>query len=373
MDAKTIYAQSSDIKSRTYLEYRKDMKKKAIAELEIIEWLRIKLSELYPEENIAVIKSGGDSFLWFLRKGGISREADFICKIGGKQLEIEFQYADREDLNFYDFKVSKVAKKGKVRYCPHEHKEFLYIHKTFNSYALISPQWIFDNGEYGMVPAWRSYAYRVPKKIFESILKKDNDLANYIEKIDAKNIILNFQHRQLDIYKNQLSYLLQKVIDDNEIYKLSPDDLNSFFEICFILDNLGKIPNNANLWLMYLLTYFNSDRNLSDVAKIVYCLDYLYSKIELKENELCTVAEKVNEIYSHIIMKSDNKGHYFSSPKHSLLDETRFALFSLNLLEDIIQDILFYYDSDLFTPISKIYNSVSDVTKVADFITKNEN
>lgn len=31
-DATAVYAQSSDIKSRTYLEYRKDMKKKAIAE-----------------------------------------------------------------------------------------------------------------------------------------------------------------------------------------------------------------------------------------------------------------------------------------------------------------------------------------------------
>lgn len=28
LNGKTIYAQSSDIKSRTYLEYRRDMKKK---------------------------------------------------------------------------------------------------------------------------------------------------------------------------------------------------------------------------------------------------------------------------------------------------------------------------------------------------------
>ena len=39
-DTKTIYAQSSDIKSRTYLEYRKDMKQKAIAELEVLPWLK---------------------------------------------------------------------------------------------------------------------------------------------------------------------------------------------------------------------------------------------------------------------------------------------------------------------------------------------
>lgn len=47
LDGKTIYAQSSDIKSRTYLEYRKDMKKKAIAELEALEWLESKIKELY--------------------------------------------------------------------------------------------------------------------------------------------------------------------------------------------------------------------------------------------------------------------------------------------------------------------------------------
>lgn len=42
-DAKTVYAQSSDIKSRTYLEYRKDMKQKAIVELEVLPWLQKKL------------------------------------------------------------------------------------------------------------------------------------------------------------------------------------------------------------------------------------------------------------------------------------------------------------------------------------------
>jgi len=47
IDSKTGFAQSSDIKSRTYLEYRKDMKKKAIAEYEIIEWFENKLCEIY--------------------------------------------------------------------------------------------------------------------------------------------------------------------------------------------------------------------------------------------------------------------------------------------------------------------------------------
>lgn len=60
-DAKTIYAQSSDIKSRTYIEYRKDMKQKAIAELEILHWFRDKIRE--KDKKATVEKFGGDRFI----------------------------------------------------------------------------------------------------------------------------------------------------------------------------------------------------------------------------------------------------------------------------------------------------------------------
>ena len=111
-DAKLIYAQSSDIKARTYIEYRKDMKKKAIAELEIKEWLENKLKEELGRKDIVVEKYGGDRFLWFLREGGITREPDFIANVGEKEkLFVEFQYTDKENLQYFDFKISKVAKK----------------------------------------------------------------------------------------------------------------------------------------------------------------------------------------------------------------------------------------------------------------------
>ena len=107
-DAKTIYAQSSDIKSRTYLEYRKDMKQKAIAELEILPWLNSKLKEL-TKQDIKVEKYGGDKFIWFLRKGGITREPDFIVIYPNSKKEyIEFQYTKNE-IKAYDFKISKIA------------------------------------------------------------------------------------------------------------------------------------------------------------------------------------------------------------------------------------------------------------------------
>ena len=363
LDGKTIYAQSSDIKSRTYLEYRRDMKKKAIAELEVLEWLENKVKELYQRKRVKIYKSGGDKFLWFLRKGGVTREPDFIADINDEKIEFEFQYAEKGDLDFYDFKVSKVTKKKGNKREPIENKFFVYIHKPLLKYAIIKPEWILKNGEYGMVEAWRSYAFRVLKEKFERLLKPDNNLKSLCQRIDAKNFILNFQHSLIDINKDRLSYLLQGVIDENRIVKIIPKDLDSFFKVCFILDNLNKIPQNANLWLIYLLSYINKDLSLEDISKIVYCIDFLYSKIELKQNELTQLISKIKELKKKIEELYQSDGSYKSTLTSSPLDETRYALFSINLLEDLIQDMIYYYSVTELEPIKKIYENVGDVEK----------
>lgn len=371
LDAKTIYAQSSDIKSRTYLEYRKDMKKKAIAELEVLEWLEYKIKDLYKKKEVKVYKSGGDRSLWFLRKGGVTREPDFIAEIGDRRIEIEFQYADKKELNFYDFKVSKVVKKKGTKQEAIKNKIFIYIHKPTYRYGIFKPEWILKNGEYGMVEAWRSYAYRVPKEKFERILKEDDSLEPLCRKIDMKNFILNFQHELIQINKEKLSHLLQKVVDDQEIVKFIPKDLDSFFKICFILDNINKVPSNANLWLVYLLSYVNDKLNLEKVSQIVYCVDFLYSKIELKENELNLLASKIKELLKLINNYARKDGSYVSSIKVSPLDETRYALFSINLIEDLIQDMIFYYGCSEFNPIKKIYENIVNLDRTFVFLNNN--
>jgi len=206
-NAKLIYAQSSDIKARTYLEYRKDMKKKAIVELEIKDWIENKLKEKLKRNDIVVEKYGGDKFLWFLREGGITREPDFIAHIGNEKcVLIEFQYADKENLKFFDFKISKVVMKKKGKRIPYDDRIFLYILKNSLKYAFIEPKWIVENGEIDVVPAWGSRkAYRVPKEKFESILKRDDSLAPFVEKINAKITILNFQHELISMWENKLS------------------------------------------------------------------------------------------------------------------------------------------------------------------------
>lgn len=363
LDAKTIYAQSSDIKSRTYLEYRKDMKKKAIAELEVLEWLESKVRGIYPRKPLKVYKSGGDKFLWFLRKGGVSREPDFIAEIDNKKIELEFQYAEKADLEFYDFKVSKVAKKKGNKRESIGSKFFIYIHKPSLKYAIFTPEWIMGNSKYGMVEAWRSYAFRVPKEKFERLLKPDPALKNLCQRIAGKNFILDFQHELININKERLSYLLQGVVDENKIVKIIPKDLGSFFKVCFILDNINKIPQNANLWLIYLLSYINKGISLEDISKITYCIDFLYSKIELKPNELDQLISKIKELLEKTKMCYKRDGSYRSSLKVSPLDETRYALFSINLLEDLTQDIIFYYSASGLKPIKKIYENVEDVEK----------
>ena len=367
-NAKLIYAQSSDIKARTYIEYRKDMKKKAIAELEIKDWLQEKLKSFFKRDDINVEKYGGDRFLWFLKEGGITRDPDFIAYVGtNEKVLIEFQYADREDLKYYDFKVSKVARKKKGERIPHQDRIFLYVMKNSCRYAFIDPKWIVEHGEIGVVPAWGNrQAYRVSKDVFEKILKRDETLKSVLKMIDAKLVILNFQHQLLDIWKEQLSGELQKVIDEEKMVKIIPKTLEGFFKVCFILDHFNKIPENANLWLVYLLSYANTELTLKEISMLVYSLDYIYSKITaLGGNELKELEMKVKTLLQTINNYYDEKeGLYKSTIKESPLEETRFALFSINLIEDIIQEARVYHKAH-FQPIVKIYQHVKDPLRVA--------
>jgi len=211
LDPKTQYAQSSDIKSRTYLEYRKDMKRKAIAELEILDWLR-----------------------------------------------------------------EKELSRGR-------------------------------------------YAYRVPKEKFERQLRSDAALDALCRIIDMKNFILDFQHHLIQLNKEKLSHLLQAVVDHNKIVKIIPKDLESFFKVCFILDGLNKVPDNASLWLVYILSYISDSLCLEDVSKIVFCLDFLYTKTVLKCNELNKFVVGVKELLQRVKECYCGDGSYRSSPRRSPL------------------------------------------------------
>ena len=138
------------------------------------------------------------------------------------------------------------------------------------------------------------------------------------------------------------------------------------------MDNLNKIPQNANLWLIYLLSYINKDVSLEDISKIVYCIDFLYSKIELKPNELTQLISNIKKLKENIDGFYQIDGSYRSSLKVSPLEETRYALFSINLLEDLIQDMIYYYSVTELEPVKKIYENVRDIQKTYKLIKEAE-
>jgi len=125
---------------------------------------------------------------------------------------------------------------------------------------------------------------------------------------------------------------------------------------------LNRSPLNKSLWLIYILSYVKEGILLQDISKIIYCIDFLYSKIEkLSPNELTQLVPKLKDILRMVKgYYSPNLGFYLSSPNLSPIDETRYAVFSINLLEDLIQDIVVNYEAQDLHPIKKIYEEIED-------------
>lgn len=375
-DPRAVYAQSSDVKARTFLEYRHDMKKKAIAELEIMEWLEGLLTKR-TGKPVKVNKSGGDQHIWFLRKGGITSGPDYEVATENKTEKYEFQYAETDDLSFFDFKVSKVGKLSEhgIRE-PYKDRKFIYIIKSKAEYAILTPKWIIDNSTEDGVPAWGNRkARRVPRDVFAKRFTKDSALAEIVENINKKNDLLEYQSKLYEQESNRLSAELQKIIDEDKQFSISSKDISGFYESCFLMNRLNRIPDNRNLWIVYLASYLNEDLNSQELFQLMFALDYLYSSIAiLQENELEVV---VDSIKAAARLLRDHSNTDFRTASHlSLDDEARNYLFSINLWEDISQDIIFNYKSDTYDPglkpTRKIFESVANFDKLYSIVSGTE-
>ncbi len=364
-DSKAVYAQSSDIKSRTYLEYRRDMKKKAIAELEAREWLQDKFNELYKTDDAKVAKSGGDRHIWFLRHGGtLSGDPDYKVFVNNSEYNLEFQYTDRDDLDFYDFKISKVGRKKKGERLPHKDRRFVYIIKPSNQFAIFDPEWIMKEGREESVPAWGSRpAFRIPANSFKSIFQTDENLVPLIESINKKNQLLEIQFFFINREKEKFSHELQKVVDREEIFKIIPETLEGFYKSCFILDSIDRYPDNLPLWLVYGASFYSQDLNSYEFSQLMYSLDFLYGRASsLAENELKVLVETMEKSSSYIeeIQRKKLKTSVNLSPKEEIVN----FLFAVNLYEDLAQELRYLEEVESLSPINKIFQSVNDMDYV---------
>ncbi len=371
LDSRGVYAQSSDIKSRTYLEYRKDMKKKAIAELETREWLEEKLKRMYETENVQVVKSGGDSHIWFLRKGGtVSGELDYKAFVNGSEYNLEFQYTDRADLDFYDFKVSKVGKKqrGKNKRLPHNDRLFFYIIKPSCQFALFTSKWIMENGREESVPAWGSRpAFRIPAASFKEIFESDESLVPIVDSINKKNQLLDEQSVFIAREKLKFSSELQAVVDREEIFKIIPRTMEGFYRSCFILDNIGKYPDNLPLWLVYGTSLCSKDLNSYQHAQLMYSLDYFYARLDQPSNNELKAFVGAMKIFSAYIEEVQSN-NFQTSADLSPREEVVNFLFLVNLYEDLIQELRFTNEIEDFLPVNKIFQSIKKIDSILNIL-----
>ena len=367
---KMVFAQSSDIRSRTYLEYRRDMKKKGIAELEFLPYLQQLLRERQGDESLTVRKSGGDAELWFARAGGgITQAPDYLATSSDGQSDLyEFQIAERGNLPFFDFKVSKVVRRGTQR--SHTDREFFYIIKDEGLYAFFTPEWINRTGSRNFVSAWRSYAYRVPNKEFRAIcVKGGDDLRSVIKSVDDKNYLLDFQQEFLSLESTELSKRLQQVVDEETVFKIVPRSLEGFYQVCYLIDKLGREPDAPGVWLVYLLTFFKDEMSSMDFARFMYALDFLYFKCDkVKSNEMQVLGEAIEGASAYIKSRANHDdGSLATDPKEPPIEETRRLLFAANLLEDIRQDAVVSFGMEL-PKIEKIFETIPAPSLTANYI-----
>jgi len=367
---KITYAQSSDIKSRSFIQYRHDMKKKAIAELEILPWIEEKLRIEYNNKDLQVEKAGGDRFIWFTRgKSMISGEPDYLIKTGDIEQKLEFQYSSGKELKYFDFKVSKIGKKerNKTTRTPYTDRRILYVIKDIGKYAYIEPTWVMEKGKLGNVPAWGSRAaYRVPRETFLSIMLDDEKLKKVINIIELKNTILDFQHEFHEREANTISQSLQKVVDNKEIFQIIPETLEGFYHACVLMEHLNRIPININMWLIYLISYFNINLTSHQMTMLVYAMNFLYSNTKLNQNEINILHETLTNIEAYVSTKFKEK-KVTTSINISPVEEIRYFLVIINFLEDMIQDAIFNYDIDK-SPIRKIFQTVPDIDAIHTII-----
>lgn len=372
---KMVYAQSSDIRSRTYLEYRRDMKKKGIAELEFLPYLEGLLKERRADAGLKVGKHGGDAMLWFARSGGgVTQAPDYLARLStGECLLYEFQIAETGGLRYFDFKVSKVGRKARGAAerdrRPHSDRLFFYVVKDESRYAFFTPEWIMRNGEYGFVSAWRSWAYRVPGDVFlAQFADGGDDLRNVIQSVDNKNSLLEFQHDFLESESRKLSKRLQQVVDDETLFRIVPRTLEGFYQVCYLLDKLGKEPDAPGVWMVYLLTFFRDDMRSIDFARFMYALDFLYFKCaDIKRNEMQVLRRTIANASDYVRAHAKDDGSLAADPRQSPLEETRRLIFAVNLLEDIRQDAAVSFDMEL-PLVAKIFETIPNADLTANYV-----
>lgn len=370
------YAQSSDIKSRTWEQYREDMKRKAIRELECLPLLQALLTERAGGRPVSAHKHGVDEVLWFDPKAHLSRQPDYRA-VGpdGAVMMYEFKMSVKENLKFFDFKKTNVRRTRRPPHALHEDREIFYVARAEAKNGFVSPRWVMENGHVGPVPAWGNReAYRVPRDRFLPMLSDGGDrLQAVLRTMKVKELLLEFQAGFLRNEQERLAGRLRRVVDEGVAFSIIPKTLDGFFEACFLMKHLTRFPDDAGLWLVYLFSLLDADMAPTRLARAMYAIDSLYfraidvSSHGLRDNEHRIMVDGLRQIRERIRTYSWTGESV--DPTVSPLEELRQMVFVVNLFEDWRQDVFYRWGErphpPEVRPAGTIFESIPEVAEVA--------
>ncbi len=107
------------------------------------------------------------------------------------------------------------------------------------------------------------------------------------------------------------------------------------------------------------------------MSRFIYCIDFLYSKIILKQNELKELLQILKKIDKYISLIQDEKSIVKTSIHITPLEEIRNLLFIINVFEDLIQDIIYNYEINI-EPVNKIFEKLKNIENIYNIIKQNK-
>ena len=142
-----------------------------------------------------------------------------------------------------------------------------------------------------------------------------------------------------------------------------PGTLEGFYRVCFLLDRIGKQPDDPVVWLDYLMSFFNDAMSAVELARYIYALDFLYFKCRsVQENAITQAMAYIERRFA-----TAGEGMLTTSPNEAPIDAMRQIVFAINLIEDIRQDAAVNFGAA--TPqVRTIFDTIPDVPLAAAYI-----
>lgn len=373
--SKIRYAQSSDIKKRTWDEYRHDMKTKAIVELECLPLLRDLLVARYPSTRVSVRKFGPDAVLWFNPGAALSGKPDYEASWSdGRVRYFELQKSSEANLKQFDFKMPKVRWRKKGEEGPYTDRELFYVAGPERKMGFLEPAWIMANGTVGTVKAWGgAQAFRVPRDRFLPMLDDGGErLDRVVTSMADRVTLLEFQKNFPQNEGLRLFNRLKRVVDKGDPFEIVPGTLDAFFETCFLAKRLNRFPEDPGLWLVYLCSLIEDGQSPARLARGLFAIDYLYFRAfetngALRGNEERSILSLLQKVEEQIRAYSWDGGSV--DPRWAPIEELRQMLFVVNRFEDWRQHVFSRYPTERrpagVRRAERIFDLVPDVAAVA--------